>query len=65
MHRDRRLVYIVLESCYTKCLTTFKTFFGYHKYMYISVTGMMMELGSPVSVRLLLFISIIQVFRID
>jgi len=31
-----RLVHIVLESCYTKCL---KTFFGYHKHMYSSVTG--------------------------
>ena len=39
-----RLVYIVFESCYTKCLTAF---FGYHKYMYSSVTGMLMELGIP------------------
>ena len=37
-------MHIVLESCYTKCL---KTFFGYHKYMYSSVTGMLMELGIP------------------
>jgi len=44
MHRDLRLVHIVVESCYTKCL---KTFFGYHKYMYSSVTGMLMELGIP------------------
>ena len=40
----QRLVHIVLESCYTKCL---KTFFGYHKYMYSSVTSMLMELGIP------------------
>lgn len=39
-----RLVHIVLESCYT---IYFKTFFGYHKYMYSSVTGMLMELGIP------------------
>jgi len=43
-----RLVHIVLESCYKKCLKT------YHKYIYSSVTGMLMELGIPSFSRLTL-----------